>query len=118
MRLLCFMYMLVWIASALFYVYACMLGCMYVCELGGSFAGGCPSLAVNTNTHLIQHLPSISYRIHGIGTCTFSHHLEHQEILDLSLPDDQKHRTLVVERFFDVSKMVGVSNLESAMSRC
>lgn len=73
---------------------------------------------VNTNTHLIQHLPSISYRIHGIGTCTFSHHLEHQEILDLSLPDDQKHRTLVVERFFDVSKMVGVSNLESAMSRC
>ena len=45
MRLLCFMYMLVCIASALFYVYACMLGCMYVCELGGSFAGGCPSLA-------------------------------------------------------------------------
>ena len=46
MRLLCFMYMLVCIASALFYVYACMLGCMYVCELGGSFAGGCPSLAI------------------------------------------------------------------------
>ena len=44
--LLCFMYMLVSIASALFYVYACMLGCMYVCELGGSFAGGSPSLAV------------------------------------------------------------------------
>ena len=40
------MYMLVCIASALFYVYVCMLGCMYVCELGGSFAGGCPSLAM------------------------------------------------------------------------
>ena len=40
MRLLCFMYMLVSIASALVSVYACMLGCMYVCELGGSFAGG------------------------------------------------------------------------------
>ena len=46
MRLLCFMYMLVSIASALVSVYACMLGCMYVCELGGSFAGGCPSLAI------------------------------------------------------------------------
>ena len=40
------MYMLVSIASALVSVYACMLGCMYVCELGGSFAGGCPSLAI------------------------------------------------------------------------
>ena len=43
------MYMLVCnfvsIASALFYVYACMLGCMYVCELGGSFARGSSSLA-------------------------------------------------------------------------
>ena len=45
MCLLCFMYMLVCIASALFCVYACMLGCMYVCELGGSFAGACSSLA-------------------------------------------------------------------------
>ena len=52
MRLLCFMYMLVSIASALVSVYACMLGCMYVCELGGSFAGGCPSLAV-----LYYHAP-------------------------------------------------------------
>ena len=44
------MYMLVCnfvsIASALFYVYACMLGCMYVCELGGSFARGSSSLAI------------------------------------------------------------------------
>ena len=39
------MYMLVSIASALVSVYACMLGCMCVCELGGSFAGGSPSLA-------------------------------------------------------------------------
>ena len=40
------MYMLVSIASALVSVYACMLGCMCVCELGGSFAGGSPSLAI------------------------------------------------------------------------
>ena len=49
------MYMLVSIASALVSVYACMLGCMYVCELGGSFAGGSPSLAVRNPVPLSIH---------------------------------------------------------------
>ena len=38
--------MLVCIASALFYVDACMYVCRYACELGGSFAGARYSLAV------------------------------------------------------------------------
>ena len=63
------MYMLVSIASALVSVYACMLGCMYVCELGGSFAGGCPSLAlgygpfpVTVTTRIIPFLVGNPYK--------------------------------------------------------
>ena len=59
------MYMLVSIASALVSVYACMLGCMYVCELGGSFAGGSPSLAIiyNVDTILPKKLGNLPYQV-------------------------------------------------------
>ena len=64
------MYMLVSIASALVSVYACMLGCMYVCELGGSFAGGCPSLATGKwdrrNLCLIVGLGHVIFRHHKL----------------------------------------------------
>ena len=56
------MYMLVSIASALVSVYACMLGCMYVCELGGSFAGGCPSLAI-IYTYMISVFPMVGDKL-------------------------------------------------------
>ena len=51
------------------FMYACMLGCMYVCEGAGSFAGGCPSLAdIHSKEHEKRTLrQNISHAIYHIS---------------------------------------------------